>query len=128
VQFSSGAAFTRAKDGQRQQTGLRRDQQVSIQAKTLTLLIAVSIAIATTGTAFAQDNGYQNGGEDLAGTVQGGGDGSGVVPTSTAGGTSSDGGALPFTGLDVALIFGVGGILVAAGLVTRRLTRSVDTA
>jgi hypothetical protein len=101
---------------------------VSIQAKTLALLVALSIVMATAGTAFAQDNGYENGGEDLAGTLQGGGGGDQAVAgqTTTAAPASGDGGALPFTGLDVALILGVGGVLVAAGLVTRRLTRSVD--
>jgi len=100
---------------------------VSIQAKTLALLFALSIVIATAGTAFAQDNGYANGGEDLAGTLQGGGDQAGAVQATTAP-ASGDGGALPFTGLDVALILGVGGVLVAVGMVTRRLTRSVDAA
>jgi uncharacterized membrane protein YphA (DoxX/SURF4 family) len=106
---------------------------VSIQAKSLALLLMLSIAIATAGTAFAQDNGYENGGEDLAGTVQGpsdqvaGGE-AGAVQATTAAPASGDGGALPFTGLDVALILGVGGVLVAAGLITRRFTRSVDAA
>lgn len=104
---------------------------MSIQAKTLALLLALSIVIATAGTAFAQDNGYENGGEDLAGTLQGDGDQGGgeqavAGQTTTAAPASGDGGALPFTGLDVALILGVGGVLVAAGLVTRRLTRPAD--
>lgn len=102
---------------------------MSIQAKTLALLITLSIVIATAGTAFAQDNGYENGGEDLAGTLQGPSDQGGgdqAVAQATTAAPSGDGGALPFTGLDVALILGVGGVLVAAGLVTRRLTRAVD--
>jgi hypothetical protein len=105
---------------------------VSIQAKTLALLLALSIVIATASTAFAQDNGYENGGEGLAGTLQGpsdqGGGDQAAVQATTAAPASGDGGSLPFTGLDVALILGVGGVLVAAGLVTRRLTRSVDAA
>ena len=101
---------------------------MSIQAKTLALLLALSIVIATTGTAFAQDNGYENGGEGLAGTLQGPSDQGGGDQAAVQATTSGDGGALPFTGLDVALILGVGGVLVAAGLVTRRLTRSVDPA
>lgn len=97
------------------------------------MLFALSIVIATAGTAFAQDNGYENGGEDLAGTLQGpsdqgGADQTGAVQATTTAPASGDGGALPFTGLDVALILGVGGVLVATGLVTRRLTRSVDAA
>jgi hypothetical protein len=105
---------------------------VSIQAKTLALLLALAIVIATASTAFAQDNGYENGGEDLAGTLQGPSDQVGdqavAGQATTAAPASGDGGALPFTGLDVALILGVGGVLVAAGLATRRLTRSVDAA
>jgi hypothetical protein len=98
---------------------------VSIQAKTLALLLALSIVIATAGTALAQDNGYENGGEDLAGTVQGPSGQAVAGQATTPAPASGDGGALPFTGLDVALLLGVGGVLVAAGLVTRRLTRSV---
>ena len=104
---------------------------MSIQAKTLALLLALSIMIATAGTALAQDNGYENGGEDLAGALQGSSDQGGADQavagqTTAAAPASGDGGALPFTGLDVALILGVGGVLVATGLITRRLTRSVD--
>jgi hypothetical protein len=38
------------------------------------------------------------------------------------------GGSLPFTGLDVALLVGAGGMLVVAGFGMRRLTRSPDSA
>jgi hypothetical protein len=105
---------------------------VSIQPKTLALLLVLSIVIATTGTAFAQENGYENGGENIAGALQGpsdqgaGGEAGALQAAPAAG--EGDGGALPFTGLDIALILGVGGVLVAAGLATRRLTRPVDTA
>jgi hypothetical protein len=105
-----------------------------IQAKTLALLLVLSIVIATTGTAFAQDNGYENGGENIAGTLQGGsdqpagGEAGALQTTTSAPAGDGDGGALPFTGLDIALILGVGGVLVAAGLATRRLTRPADTA
>jgi hypothetical protein len=34
-----------------------------------------------------------------------------------------DGGSLPFTGLDMALLVAAGGVLVAVGLGMRRLTR-----
>jgi hypothetical protein len=105
---------------------------VRIQTKILALLLALSIVIATTGTAFAQDNGYENRGEDIAGNVQGpadqgGGGDAGAVQATTAA-PSGDGGSLPFTGLDVALILGVGGALVGAGLVTRRLTHPGNAA
>jgi hypothetical protein len=114
---------------------------VSIRTKTLALLLAISIVISTAGTAFAQDNGYEDDGDNIAGTVEGPGttgegpgttgngngssDGAvqGTAPVSTGSAGTGDGGSLPFTGLDVALILGVGGVLVAAGLATRRLTR-----
>jgi hypothetical protein len=40
--------------------------------------------------------------------------------------TTSNGGTLPFTGLDVALLAVGGGTLLAAGLVVRRLSRRLD--
>lgn len=110
---------------------------MSIRTKTLALLLALSILMATAGAAFAQDNGYENGGENIAGTVEGpgtagGGSGDGeagaLQATTAAPSGDGGGGSLPFTGLDVALVLGVGGVLVAAGLATRRLTRFVDAA
>jgi hypothetical protein len=122
---------------------------VSIRTKTLALLLAMSIVISTAGTAFAQDNGYEDDGDNIAGTVEGPGTtGEGPATTGNGNGSSNgdtggiqgteavstgsdgtgDGGSLPFTGLDVALILGVGGLLVAAGLATRRLTRPADAA
>jgi uncharacterized membrane protein YphA (DoxX/SURF4 family) len=114
---------------------------VSIRTKTLALLLAMCMVVATAGTAFAQDNGYEDDGDNLAGSVQGQGgspgeeDASGLqgataapAPTGTEGTSDSGSGSLPFTGLDVALILGVGGVLVAAGLATRQLTRRVDAA
>ena len=96
--------------------------------KKLTLLLALCATMALAGPAWGQstqsgDDGYRNGGEDLAGALQGGG---GDDTAGTAADTS--GGSLPFTGLDVALILGVGGVLMAVGLGTRRLTRHPDAA
>ena len=41
---------------------------------------------------------------------------------------SSEGSELPFTGLDVALIIGAGGVLLAMGLGMRRLSRTTEVA
>jgi hypothetical protein len=92
-----------------------------IHLRKMTLLVAVCVvAMMAAGPAFAQDEGYLTGGENVAGNVQGQDQGG----AGTAGTVSSGGGsALPFTGLDIALILGVGGVLLAVGLGTRRLTR-----
>jgi hypothetical protein len=110
---------------------------MSTQKKTaLALLLAFSLAIVVP-TAYAQDNGYEDNGENIAGNLQESGDtGSGELsgtagdtstPTAGTVASSGDGGSLPFTGLDLALILGMGAALVGAGLATRRLTRHVDT-
>jgi len=104
--------------------------------KSMTLIIAVCVMATTAGTAFAQTGGldaYKGVGEQVQGNLQGGSDdqpgntaaGQPVEATTTSG---AAGGALPFTGLDVALILAVGGILLAVGLGTRRLTRHADAA
>ena len=96
-----------------------------------TLLLAVLATMAVAAPAWAEtgDEGYKNGGENVAGNLQGaeqGAEQGGVAGTT---GTSGEtGGGLPFTGLDLALIFGVGGVLTAVGFGTRRLTRHADPA
>ena len=94
--------------------------------KKLTLLLALCATMALAGPAWGQntqsgDDGYRNAGENLAGALQGGGDDDGTA-------ADTSGGSLPFTGMDIALIFGVGGVLMAVGLGTRRLTRHPDAA
>ncbi len=106
--------------------------------KSVTLLLAVCVAAISAGTAFAQTgvDGYRGVGEEVQGNLQGGGEGNAGAPADEVGGAvaaetvsnGEGGGALPFTGLDVALILGVGGVLVAVGLGTRRLTRQADGA
>ena len=93
--------------------------------KILTLLLVIAVT-ATSSTAFAQTGaqGYRNSGERVAGAIQGTNQGGGDA----AGTVDDGGGSLPFTGLDVALILGVGGVLLAVGLGTRRLTRQTDAA
>ena len=93
------------------------------QKMRVALLLAVCAMVISASPALAQSSGltgYQSGGEDVAGALQGGGDQAGTV-------SADSGGSLPFTGLDIALILGVGAGLVAIGLGTRRLTRP-DTA
>ena len=91
--------------------------------KRLTLLLAVCVMAMTAAPAFAQPGtaGYQSGGENAAGQIQGGSEN--IADT-----TTGEGGSLPFTGLDVALILAVGGVMVAVGFGTRRLTRHADAA
>jgi hypothetical protein len=98
----------------------------------LTVLLTICVALIAAGPAWAQggNDGYENGGENVAGGLAGaeqGGGGGGSAPAATPTAETS-GGSLPFTGLDIALILGVGGALTAVGLGTRRLTRQPDTA
>jgi hypothetical protein len=97
--------------------------------KKLALLLAVFAALVVAAPAWAAggNDGYKNGGENVAGDLQPAGEGVGgaTTPQNVSGGS---GGALPFTGLDLALLFGAGGVLTAVGLGTRRLTRHADTA
>ena len=93
--------------------------------KKLTLLLVVCVLAMAATPAFGQTSGqegYVNGGENAAGQVQGGGGGGDDAPAGTVA-SGAEGGSLPFTGLDLALIFAVGGVLLTVGLGTRRLTR-----
>jgi hypothetical protein len=97
--------------------------KIIISVAALVLLLALSTA------AYGQSSveGYN----DRAGQIQaqvdqggGGGGGGGSAPVVT----SDEGGSLPFTGLDVALLAAAGGLLAAAGLGMRRLTRAPESA
>ena len=98
----------------------------------LTVLLALCVALVVAAPAWAQggNDGYQNGGENVAGGLAGAeqGGGGGGAPTTVSPTAETSGSSLPFTGLDIALILGVGGVLTAVGLGTRRLTRQPDTA
>jgi hypothetical protein len=90
------------------------------------------LALALPATAFGQtgQEGY-NGPEgriqeSIAQTGGGGDDGDGPVQNGDSADEGS--GALPFTGLDLALLLGGGGLLVTAGLGMRRIARGPDTA
>lgn len=101
--------------------------------KSLTLLLAACVLAMSTATAFAQSaqDPYMSAGEQVQGELQGVGgvaESPPVAGTTAGGGAESDGGSLPFTGLDVALIVAVGGALLLVGLGTRRLLRQADTA
>jgi hypothetical protein len=81
--------------------------------------------------AFAQSGSADDGYGEPAGLVQtqvGGGNQPGTetsTPTDTpaAATVSDNGGKLPFTGLDIALMVGAGGLLLALGFGMRRLTK-----
>jgi hypothetical protein len=94
-------------------------------------VFVLMLALATTASAQSSVEGYEDQGGQIQAQIQGGGsggDGSGTAPVTTAATDSASGGSLPFTGLDVALLFGAGGVLAAAGLGMRRLTRSPGSA
>jgi hypothetical protein len=93
----------------------------------LAVVIALG-ALALPATAFGQTSleGY-NGpeGRIQESIAQAGGGDEGGGPAQDA----DDGaGALPFTGLDLALLLGGGGLLLTAGFGMRRLARGPDTA
>jgi hypothetical protein len=98
----------------------------------LITVLLLTLAVAASASAQSSVEGY----EDQAGQIQaqiqngggsGGGGASGTAPV-TATTDSSSSGSLPFTGLDVALLLAAGGVLAAAGLGMRRLTRSPGSA
>jgi hypothetical protein len=92
------------------------------------LAVAIALgALALPATAFGQTslegyNGPEGRIQESIAQVGGGDEGGG--PAQDAEG----GGALPFTGLDLALLLGGGGLLLTAGFGMRRLARGPDTA
>jgi hypothetical protein len=107
--------------------------------KTMLLVVAAfALALAYTTTAYAQSSVDGSPGNDQAGQIQaeveqggaapGGGGGGGGGGETTPVSAESKGGSLPFTGLDMALLAAAGGLLAAAGLGMRRLTRAPDAA
>ena len=87
----------------------------------IAVLAALAVlSFATTAVASPSVDGYS----DTAGQIQTQISDDGGTPPPSATVTPDDGGStLPFTGLDVALLVGAGGLLVAAGFGMRRLTR-----
>jgi hypothetical protein len=92
----------------------------------LTVLV-LTLVVTTSASAQSSVDGYEDRGGQIQAQVQGGGDDDGTTPPVSAT-TDSGGASLPFTGLDVALLLGAGGVLVVAGLGMRRLTRSPGSA
>ena len=89
----------------------------------IVVVLVLSLTLVTAAFGQSSVNGYS----DQAGQVQSQVEGNSAQPAalnSSAGG----GGSLPFTGLDVALLVGAGGVLVLAGVGMRRLTRSPGSA
>lgn len=89
------------------------------------LSLVMVLCLLPASTAFGQSSvrGYN----DQAGQIQaqvGDGEEPAVQAVATTGGGDGGGGSLPFTGLDVVLLVGAGGLLVVAGLAMRRLTRA----
>ena len=97
--------------------------------KTLTALAAALIlALAFATVAIGQsstEEGYTQQGPDVVNQVED--DDQAEAPAATTQ-TPDDGDELPFTGLDLALLAGAGGMLLALGLGMRRLTRSPESA
>ena len=100
-----------------------------------------ALALGAAGPAYAVSNqdGYSDDNSALLGGVQdqgGPGNKAGTGPETQAGGqapsstvnASNGQGSLPFTGVDLALIAGAGGLLLGAGLGMRRVTRAPHSA
>jgi hypothetical protein len=92
--------------------------------------LALVLALATTAYGQSSVDGYNDQGGQIQTTVDNGGGsgGDGVAGATSPTTTADDGGSLPFTGLDLALLAAAGGVLAAAGLGMRRLTRAPGAA
>jgi hypothetical protein len=95
----------------------------------VTVLLALALTVGMTTVASAQSSvdGYNEQGGQIQSQIEGGGgggDGAGTAGTQT----TDDGGSLPFTGLDLALLALAGCALVAVGVGMRRLTKAPESA
>ncbi len=81
------------------------------------LVLTLALAAPALGQSASRD-GYVDSGSQVLSQVQD----DGTPPSANSGST------LPFTGLDVGLLAAAGGLLVAAGLGMRRLTRPPHSA
>src|SRR4051812_32999169 len=97
-----------------------------VKTSILAALILV-MALATTAHAQTSVQGYNDRAGQIQSEVEQGG-GNVTTPVSAQSGGGGGGGSLPFTGLDIALLVGAGGLLVVAGLGMRRLTRAPRSA
>ena len=93
---------------------------------------ALAAPVAAFGQPTAQDAYNAPAGQIQSELAQGGGGGGGGAPVGGGPGETvaqeSGGGTLPFTGMDLVLLLGGGGLLLTAGLGMRRLARRPDPA
>jgi hypothetical protein len=97
---------------------------------TVGAMLCIALCVAA-GPAFAAS--AQSGYAEPAGSIQqqlnsGSNDSHKVEASRISQSSSDNGGTLPFTGLDLALVVAAGGVLVAMGLGIRRLSRSSELA
>jgi hypothetical protein len=96
---------------------------------TVGAVLCIALFVAA-GPAYAQS--AQSGYAEPAGSVQqqldNGSNDNHKVEASRISNSSDNGGSLPFTGLDLALVVAAGGVLLAMGLGIRRLSRSSELA
>jgi hypothetical protein len=95
--------------------------------KTIAIAItALALTLSMGSMAFAQSSvdGY-NSDDAVQNRIQSADDANTTSP-STAAKSGNDSSSLPFTGLDIALLAGAGGVLLGLGLGMRRLTRAPE--
>jgi hypothetical protein len=97
---------------------------------TVGAVLCIALFVAA-GPAYAQS--AQSGYAEPAGSVQqqldnGSNDNHKVEASRISNDSNDNGGSLPFTGLDLALVVAAGGVLLAMGLGIRRLSRSSELA
>jgi hypothetical protein len=85
------------------------------------LCVALFVAAAPAYAASSAQNGYSEPAGSVQQQIGSSSDDGRHVAASTS---SNDGGQLPFTGLDIALVVAAGGVLLAMGLGIRRLSRT----
>jgi hypothetical protein len=93
----------------------------------LAMLATAVLALGVAAPAFAQSSlqGYSDEGPAVQDQVSGV---AGVAPATQEASTDGGSAGLPFTGLDLALLFGAGAVLAGAGLGMRLVTRPREVA
>jgi hypothetical protein len=89
----------------------------------LVALVAI-VALAAPGSAFAADS-AKDAYNTPAGTIQ---DEIAGAQQGGSGEENAQASSLPFTGMDLALLIGAGGLFLGAGIAMRRLARQPDLA
>lgn len=85
----------------------------AVAVSCLLALAAPSASLAASGT-----DGYENKGAEVQGLVQSGGGGGGAETSPASASTST----LPFTGAELGISAGIGGVLILMGFALRRMT------